>query len=62
MKAKTFIAITILAGAIASMILATINIVVIEPYIDRAIEIENQNAAAAGEMINPIEFLNYRLL
>lgn len=61
MKSKTFIAITILAGAIAGTVLATINIGVVEPFIDRAIDIENQNAAAAGEIINPIEFNDYRL-
>jgi predicted cobalt transporter CbtA len=61
MKAKTFIAITLLAGAIAGTILAIVNMGVVEPFIDRAIGIENQNAADAGEMINPIEFDNYRL-
>jgi predicted cobalt transporter CbtA len=61
MKTITFIAITLLAGAIAGTILATINIGVVKPFIDTAIDIENQNAAAAGETINPIEFNNYRL-
>lgn len=61
MKAMIFVAITILAGAISGTILSTINMGIVEPFIDRAIEIENQNAAAAGEIINPIEFDSYRV-
>lgn len=61
MKTITFIAITLLSGAIAGTIFATINQGIVEPFIDRAIDIENQNAAAAGEMINPTEFNNYRI-
>jgi len=61
MKTLTFIAITLLSGAIAGTILATINIGVVEPYIDRAIDIENQNAIAAGEPVDPLEYNNYRM-
>ena len=61
MKTLTFIAITLLSGAIAGTILATINIGVVEPYIDQAIDIENQNAIAAGEPIDPLEYNNYRI-
>lgn len=61
MKTLTFIAITLLSGAIAGTILATINIGVVEPYIDQAIDIENQNAIAAGEPIDPLEYNNYRM-
>jgi hypothetical protein len=61
MKTITFIAMTLLSGAIAGTILATVNQGLVEPFIDRAIDIENQNAAAAGEMINPIEFNTYRI-
>jgi|SRR5690606_6029470 len=61
MKAMIFVAITILAGSISGTILSTINMGIVEPFIDRAIAIENENAAAAGEIINPIEFDNYRL-
>ena len=60
MKTLTFIAITLLSGAIAGTILASINQAMVEPFIDRAIDIENQNAAAAGEIINPTDFNNYR--
>ena len=61
MKTLTFIAITLLSGAIAGTILATINIGVVEPYIDQAIDIENQNAIAAGEPVDPLEYNNYRI-
>ena len=60
MKTLTFIAITLLSGAIAGTILATINIGVVEPYIDQAIDIENQNAIAAGEPVDPLEYNDYR--
>lgn len=61
MKTLTFIAITLLSGAIAGTILATINIGVVQPYIDQAIDIENQNAIAAGEPVDPLEYNNYRM-
>ena len=61
MKTITFIAITLLAGAIAGALLAIINQGVVEPYIDQAINIENQNAMSQGEVINPQEFNAYRL-
>jgi predicted cobalt transporter CbtA len=61
MKTFTFIAITLLAGAIAGTILGAINQVIVEPFIERAIALENQNAANSGELINPIEFSAYRL-
>jgi predicted cobalt transporter CbtA len=62
MKTITFIAITLLAGAIAGTILGILNQGVVEPYIEQAIALENEKAAAEeGEIINPIEFSNYRL-
>lgn len=63
MKAITFIAITLLAGAIAGTVLGAINQIVVEPYIERAIELEMQNAAAqSGQVMNnPSEFVAYRL-
>src|SRR5918995_7273430 len=64
MKAITFIAITLLAGAIAGTIWAAINQVAVEPYIERAIELEmlQQNTTAqSGQVItNPAEFVAYR--
>jgi predicted cobalt transporter CbtA len=61
LKTITFIAITLLAGAIAGALLAIINQGIVEPYIDQAINIENQNAMSQGEVINPQEFNAYRL-
>lgn len=61
MKAITFIAITLLAGAIAGTILGAINQVAVEPYIEQAIELEMRNTAQSGQVINPAEFAAYRL-
>ena len=61
MKTITFIAITLLAGAIAGALLAIMNQGIVEPYIDQAINIENHNAMSQGEVINPQEFNAYRL-
>jgi hypothetical protein len=60
MKATTFVAIVLISGAIAGTILGAVNQVIVEPYIERAIELEMQGAAENGEMINPIEFAAYR--
>lgn len=61
MKAHVFVAITLLSGAIAGTVLGVINQGLVEPFIERAIAIEMQNAAQDGEIINPIEFDAYRL-
>jgi predicted cobalt transporter CbtA len=60
MKTITFIAITLLAGAIAGTILGVINQVVVEPYIEHAIELEMQNTAQSDQAVNPAEFTAYR--
>jgi predicted cobalt transporter CbtA len=60
MKAITFIAITLLAGAIAGTILGIINQVAVEPYIEQAIELEMHNTAQSGQVINSAEFAAYR--
>jgi len=61
MKTLTFIAITLLSGAIAGAALGIVNQLVVEPFIDRAIDIENQNAIAAGELFNPNDYAAYRV-
>ena len=61
MKTITFIAITLIAGAISGTLLAILNLGIVEPYVDEAINLENQNAIAQGEVINPQEFNDYRL-
>jgi predicted cobalt transporter CbtA len=60
MKTITFIAITLLAGAIAGTILGVINQVAVEPYIEHAIELEMQNTAQSDQAVNPAEFTAYR--
>jgi len=61
LKTLTFIAITLLSGAIAGALLAIINQGLVEPYIDQAINIENKNTMAQGEVINLQEFNAYRI-
>jgi predicted cobalt transporter CbtA len=60
MKTVAFIAITLLAGAIAGTILGALNQGIVEPYIEQAIALENDKAASEGELINSVEFGNYR--
>jgi predicted cobalt transporter CbtA len=60
MKTIAFIAITLLAGAIAGTILGVLNQGIVEPYIEQAIVLENHNAASQGELIDSVEFGNYR--
>ncbi|MEO9362363.1 MAG: CbtA family protein [Nitrososphaera sp.] len=61
MKTLTFISISILSGVIAGIILAIVNQGVVEPFIERAIAIENQKAMSQGEMIDPAAMLAYRV-
>lgn len=61
MKTLTFIAITLLSGALSGSFLGIVNQGLIEPYISAAIEIENQAAAAEGELIDPAELAEYRI-
>jgi predicted cobalt transporter CbtA len=60
MKAAVFVAITLLAGAVAGTILGLVNQVAVGPFIERAIDIEMGNAVNSGEIINPVQFANYR--
>ena len=59
MKTFTFLAITLVSGAIARTILDLINQGIIEPYIDKAIDIETENAFKEGEVIDSDELLQY---
>ena len=61
LKVITFVIITLLSGAIAGTVLGAINQALVEPYIDRAISLETQNAIKEGELIDPVELQNYRL-
>jgi predicted cobalt transporter CbtA len=61
MKTLTFVAITLFSGAIAGTLLGLINQVVVEPFIDKAIGIQRQRAIDAGENIDAVQQLHYRM-
>jgi hypothetical protein len=56
MKISLFIAIIVLSGALAGVSLGLVNLVIVEPYLDTAIGIENQNLFASGEEEDTPEF------
>jgi len=49
MKTVLFLAIVLVSGALAGTIHGMANLAIVEPYLDEAIGIENQNLFAAGE-------------
>jgi predicted cobalt transporter CbtA len=49
MKSALFILIVIISGALAGAIHGTVNFAIVEPYLDQAIGIENENLFASGE-------------
>jgi Probable cobalt transporter subunit (CbtA) len=61
MRAIAFILITLISGAIAGTILGLINQLLVEPYIDQAIEIEVRNTVASGEPVDRGELIQYRI-
>ena len=61
MKSSLFLAIVILAGTISGIFVGSINLILIEPMIDKAISIETQNSIEQGEIIDSNEQLNYRI-
>jgi predicted cobalt transporter CbtA len=61
MKTVIFIIITLLSGAIAGTILGLINQVIVEPFVDKAIDIETQNMISRGEDVDLQELNSYRL-
>ena len=54
--ATLFIAIVLVSGALAGTIHGMANLVIVEPYLDEAIGIENQNLFASGEEEDTPEF------
>jgi predicted cobalt transporter CbtA len=60
MDSLSFLVVSLISGAIAGTIFGLINLVIVEPYLDRAIGIEVQNAIDAGEKVNLEEHNNYR--
>ncbi|MDH3764302.1 MAG: CbtA family protein [Nitrosopumilus sp.] len=56
MKTSLFIIIVLVSGAFAGFIHGTINFAIVEPYLDQAIGIENQNLFRSGEAEDTPEF------
>ena len=56
MKTSLFLAIVLVAGFSAGLIHGLVNLVVVEPYLDTAIGIENQNRFASGEIQDTPQF------
>ena len=56
MKTSLFIIIVLISGAFAGTIHGTVNFAIVEPYLDQAIGIENQNLFASGEAKDTPEF------
>ena len=65
MKGYIFILIVLISGSLAGAIHGTVNFTIVEPYLDQAIGIENQNLFASGEEEdNPqfwAEYESYRI-
>ena len=56
MKTGIFILIVLLSGCFAGTIYGTLNLIIVEPYLDDAINIENQNLFSSGEEIDGPQF------
>jgi predicted cobalt transporter CbtA len=60
LKALTLVGITLSSGVIAGIILAFLNLGIVEPTIDKAIALEVQNQVSSGENVNMSELIDYR--
>ncbi len=60
MRSLAFIFVSLVAGALSGIILAGINLVVVEPYTDKAVEIEAQRDGTLGQSTNSDDFNSYR--
>ena len=56
MKTSHFVIVVLISGAFAGLIHGTVNFAIVEPYLDQAIGIENQNLFESGEEENTPEF------
>ena len=65
MKSFVFISIVLISGCFAGLIYSGLNLVIVEPYLDQAIAIENQNLFLTGEADNTqqfwVEYYDYRV-
>ena len=60
MRLLTFIGITLLAGVISGLAYGGINLLAVEPFIDQAIDMENQKLINEGRTIDMNEMTHYR--
>ena len=60
MESLSFLVVALISGAIAGTILGLVNLALVEPYLDKAIGIEVQNAINEGETVDPQEHVSYR--
>ena len=56
MKTSVFLIIVLVSGFSAGIVHGLVNLVIVEPYLDRAISIENQSRFASGEINDTSEF------
>ena len=56
MKTSIFLIIVLISGALAGLVWGSANLFLVEPYLDEAIGIENQNLFASGEADDTLEF------
>ncbi len=61
MKLLTFIGIALLAGVISGLAYGSMNLLVVEPFIDQAIEIETQNQINEGAQVDMQQIAQYRV-
>ena len=65
MKTAVFLIIVLISGALAGFVHGTVNFAIVEPYLDQAIGIENQNLFASGEAEDTpqfwVEYEGYRI-
>ncbi len=57
----TFIIMALIAGATSGLIYSGLNLAIVEPYVDNAIELEIENLIAEGESIDMNEIRSYRI-
>ena len=64
MKTGIFVVIVLLSGCFAGTIYGALNLVIVEPYLDDATSIENQNLFKSGEEEDTpqfwVEYYEYR--
>ena len=56
MKTSLFLLIVLISGALAGLVHGSSNLVLVEPYLDAAIGIENQKLFASGEAEDTLDF------